>query len=235
MLMWRARGYNLKDNFPDVFKGTAIRELEDDGQGFEHAKPARVVEPNFQKMTTREAVAFESSPTPEQFKQAKEAVKAAAQPETVITGPRFGEPKRESDVMRPSRSEQGPTRTAKAEPATTQTVPAPIAASSPVEEPPVAPPSTKPEAPTVPPKPPKEAPPDTAETTRYEKLVKKLAKEGINHDKFMLVMFDFGLLDPKIEREDISAGHVGLDKLDEKAIDLASRNWPQVLEEIAKL
>ena len=46
----------------------------------------------------------------------------------------------------------------------------------------------------------------------------------------MLCMFDFGLLDPSIEREEISAGNVGLEKLDEKALDLAARNWKQVLE-----
>ena len=90
-------------------------------------------------------------------------------------------------------------------------------------------------APPKPPKPPKDAPPATDQATRYEKLVKKLAEEGINHDKFMLCMFDFGLLDPGVEREEISAGNVGLEKLDEKALDLAARNWKQVLEEIAKL
>ena len=50
MLMFRARGFNLRDNFGDVLKGCAIGEL-DDGEippGFENAKPAKVVEPSFQ-------------------------------------------------------------------------------------------------------------------------------------------------------------------------------------------
>jgi hypothetical protein len=46
MLMFRARGYNLRDNFGDILKGFQIGELVDD---FENAKQAsaRVVEPNF--------------------------------------------------------------------------------------------------------------------------------------------------------------------------------------------
>lgn len=48
MLMFRARGFNLRDNFSDVLKGLQIGELVDD-IGFEHAKSAigRIVEPNF--------------------------------------------------------------------------------------------------------------------------------------------------------------------------------------------
>jgi hypothetical protein len=44
MLMWRARGYALRDEFPDVLKGFPIRELVDE---FDGAKPAvgQVIEP----------------------------------------------------------------------------------------------------------------------------------------------------------------------------------------------
>jgi len=44
MLMWRARGYALRDEFPDVLKGFPIRELSDE---FDGAKPAvaQVIEP----------------------------------------------------------------------------------------------------------------------------------------------------------------------------------------------
>jgi hypothetical protein len=50
MLMFRARGYNLRDNFGDVLKGFQIGELVDD---FDNAKQAsaRVVEPNFSNGT----------------------------------------------------------------------------------------------------------------------------------------------------------------------------------------
>jgi len=50
MLMFRARSYNLRDNFSDVLKGIQIGELVDDGEnlpGFENAKEAKVVTPNF--------------------------------------------------------------------------------------------------------------------------------------------------------------------------------------------
>jgi hypothetical protein len=52
MLMFRARGYNLRDNFGDVLKGFQIGELVDD-PGFENARRAsgRVVEPNFSNGT----------------------------------------------------------------------------------------------------------------------------------------------------------------------------------------
>jgi hypothetical protein len=52
MLMWRARGYALRDEFPDVLKGFPIRELYDDeAAAFDQAKPAvgQVVEPHFSK------------------------------------------------------------------------------------------------------------------------------------------------------------------------------------------
>jgi hypothetical protein len=51
MLLFRARGFNLRDNFGDVLKGFQIGELvdEDGIAGFEHAKLARVVEPNFER------------------------------------------------------------------------------------------------------------------------------------------------------------------------------------------
>lgn len=51
MLMWRARGYGLRDEFPDVLKGFPIRELaDDDDAAFARARPAlgSVVEPRFQ-------------------------------------------------------------------------------------------------------------------------------------------------------------------------------------------
>lgn len=49
MLLFRARGFNLRDNFGDVLKGCAIGEL-DDGEvptGFDNAKEAKIVAPNF--------------------------------------------------------------------------------------------------------------------------------------------------------------------------------------------
>jgi hypothetical protein len=185
MLMWRARGYNLKDNFPDVFKGTAIRELEDEGQGFEHAKPAKVVEPNFAP----------------QFKEMKEAVNAAAPAE--------------SNVMRPSRSEVGPTRTTKAAPVTAEAVPVPTTASSPVEEPPVAPPPTKPAAPPQPPKPPKQAPPDV-----YDELRSRLDADKITDGQFVAVMADFGF-QPEPDG-----------RLSEKAIRTALKDWNSILSNL---
>lgn len=51
MLMFRARGFNLRDNFSDVLKGFTIGELVDEEsiEGFENAKlaSAKIVKPNF--------------------------------------------------------------------------------------------------------------------------------------------------------------------------------------------
>jgi hypothetical protein len=49
MLAWRARGYALRDEFPDILKGFPIAELNDDAD-FARPKQARgrVVEPQFE-------------------------------------------------------------------------------------------------------------------------------------------------------------------------------------------
>jgi len=56
MLMFRARGFNLRDNFADILKGFTIGELLDEESvaGFENAKTAsaKIVEPNFDKEPT---------------------------------------------------------------------------------------------------------------------------------------------------------------------------------------
>jgi hypothetical protein len=64
MLMFRARGFNLRDNFGDVLKGCSIAELSDDyngdlnQSGFTHARAANVVEPKYVR-EQREAAAGE--------------------------------------------------------------------------------------------------------------------------------------------------------------------------------
>jgi hypothetical protein len=59
MLLFRARGFNLRDNFGDVLKGFQIGELvdEDGVAGFEHARnaSAKVVEPRFDSQEERPA------------------------------------------------------------------------------------------------------------------------------------------------------------------------------------
>jgi hypothetical protein len=207
MLMARCKGYALKDNFADVLRGTAIRELEDDEPGFEHAKPAKVVEPNFQ-----------SPPTREQFTQAKEAVrsaKPASEPTMVDLKARANAdlehsmskaaPVQESNVMRPVRSETGPTTQA----------PEPTKAAEAVQQK-----AAQKDAALI---------PDTS--TLYGQLVKKLADEQITHTRFLLMMHDFGFLD-HFERSDISAGMVALERLTEKAMRAALSDWKTVKDNL---
>lgn len=157
---------------------TAIKEgsvtIEDQ---FPIEPAAKVVEPNFQ-----------TPPTREQFKEAKEAIKAAVP---------------EPNVMRPSRSEVGPSK---------PIPPDPIAAA-PVEAPE---PKTKPAAPTPPPpKPPKQAPPDV-----YDELRSRLDADKITDGQFIAVMADFGF----------QPGPDG--KLPEKAIRTALKDWNTVLSNV---
>jgi hypothetical protein len=206
MLMSKARTRNLKGNFPDVLRGTNIIS-EHEAEGFDQAKPAReakVVEPNFAP----------------QFKEVKEAVKnASPTPEPMKMDMRGRNIPAEDNVGRPSRSEVGPTRTAKAAPVTAEAVPVPTKASSPVEEPPVAPPGLKPQAPA------------TDEATPYWQLHKRLAEEKISHDRFLRVMWECNYL-PGVEPEDISAGMITLSKLPEKGIKAALFDWDFVLKNL---
>jgi len=73
MLLYRARGFNLRDNFGDVLKGCAIAEL-DDGEnlpGFENAKEAKIVAPSFDQTPAAPAPPVEMPPVmpPEQPKR----------------------------------------------------------------------------------------------------------------------------------------------------------------------
>jgi hypothetical protein len=90
MLMWRARGYALRDEFPDVLKGFFIAELDDEGTDFARAKQARarLVQPQFEHKSSRSesgaqaslfnaSAGVDSAPEqpsaqPEQTKQEKE-------------------------------------------------------------------------------------------------------------------------------------------------------------------
>jgi len=58
MLMWRARGYALRDEFSDVLKGFPIRELaNDEDAAFAGAKPLREVSSAFETATVLPAAA----------------------------------------------------------------------------------------------------------------------------------------------------------------------------------
>jgi hypothetical protein len=110
MLLFRARGFNLRDNFGDVLKGLSIGELVDDDAiaGFENAKATsgRVVEPNFDK--------------PAEERQASGAswIPAAAGATVGELPKRRGRPRKEETPAEPPKQEaQKPPETAQDVPA----------------------------------------------------------------------------------------------------------------------
>jgi hypothetical protein len=92
MLMWRARGYALRDEFPDVLKGFPIRELiddEDDEARFARAREAKVVEPNFGEAKNESKTP--AAPGPGTVEEKKATVKTPSG-----AGDLFPSPKRDS-------------------------------------------------------------------------------------------------------------------------------------------
>ena len=103
MLMWRARGYGLRDEFPDVLKGFPIRELsDDDDAAFARARHAvgNVVEPRFQ------SVAPPAPPPAEEPKRRGRSPKNPKEPEQ----PELPKPKDSlfSGLTSPQRAEPEP-------------------------------------------------------------------------------------------------------------------------------
>ena len=70
MLLYRARGFCLKDNFPDVLRGCSIGELNDEvPSGFQNAKPATVLNSVRAQIPQRQA---DPEPLPEAEAKAEE-------------------------------------------------------------------------------------------------------------------------------------------------------------------
>ncbi len=259
MLLFRSRGFNLRDNFGDVLKGCAIAELDDrfGEPGFAEAKQAegRVVEPNFAKaqppaeLPQGNGPGIELKPAPAKTEVAEPLKRGPGRPRKVegFTPEQIAEAKRTGEIAQDFMPAAAvPTSSPAAPP--TAAIPAaegvdvgsqryqgPKSGRSASPGAPAAPPETKPAAPEQKPpganeEPPRKAPPPTPDS-RYWELHKRLADEKISHDRFLLVMHDFGFLDG-VEREDISNGSIALSKLEEKGIRAALSDWATVTENL---
>jgi hypothetical protein len=71
---------------------------------------------------------------------------------------------------------------------------------------------------------------EPAKITPLLEVQKRLADEHIDHDRFLLVMHDFGMVD--CERAEISAGMVPLSAVNEKFLKTALSDWKSVLENL---
>jgi hypothetical protein len=59
---------------------------------------------------------------------------------------------------------------------------------------------------------------------------KRLADQGISHERFLLAMHSFGMVD--CDPADISAGHFPLSKVEEKYLRTALHDWQGVLDNL---
>ena len=209
MLMFRARGFNLRDNFPDVLRGFTIGELVDDESvaGFEHAKvaSAKLVEPR-----------FESAPG------------QAAPPEPAAEAEA---PRRRG---RPPKSEAPkPPETVSAPVPETVSAPVPETVSTPQADPAPAPePSTAP--PNVP-----ETSQGTlfgAQTQAIDlaglEIRHRLKSAKISEEIFLKLLLEYGYIN--CDPTEIVMGSFGIEKVEKKDLELVVRNWPQVLEQLNK-
>jgi hypothetical protein len=161
--------------------------------------------------------------------------------EPKVVEPNFSRPPEKTEVAEPLK--RGPGRPRKVEGFTPEQIaegkrtgqitedfmPTTAAPTAPI----VAPPAPLEPKPSAPPQPPPKGPqaPPAAPDSLYWKLHKRLAEEGINHDRFLVVMYDFGFLEG-VEREDISNGSITLSQLADKAIGAALADWKTVTENL---
>jgi hypothetical protein len=205
MLMFRARGYNLRDNFGDVLKGFQIGELVDD---FDNAKQAsgRVVEPNFPNGTPPPQPSAENQLPKAWQQQQGELIDLQAQK-------RHRRTKAEMEAERASTSSaQGARETA---PAASAAPPAPI---------------SHPE-PQTPPAAMQQAPPATAEPKPANgpvaEIFKRLAAEKISQEAFLILLNDLGLVDT--EQTSIELGHFTVGHVAPETLKMALDDWDNVL------
>jgi hypothetical protein len=71
---------------------------------------------------------------------------------------------------------------------------------------------------------------EPAKLTPLQEIQKRLADEHIDHDRFLLVMHDFGMVD--CERAEISAGMISLSAVNEKFLKAALSDWRAVIENL---
>jgi len=216
MLLFRARGFNLRDNFSDVLKGCAIAELDDrfGEPGFNEPKKAegRVVEPNFAKPETPELAGLSDGEVG--------IMQTAQIPQT--TRRRGRPPKQQQPVL-------------VSEP---ETKPVTVPPETPPGEPTIAP--SEPEAATrvntaaKAQSPPESAPAkQTGPSGPLFEIQKRLSDQSITHEGFLLAMHDFGMVE--CERAEISAGIISLSDIEEKFLKVALADWQTVLANLPEI
>jgi len=203
MLLYRARGFNLRDNFGDVLKGCAIAEL-DDGEnlpGFDNAKTAsaKIVEPN-----------FDQTPVVRSPEVAAPATGGEIGP-LPPKKPR-GRPPKVSPVEAPEPKPEP-------EPATKNEV-----AESKAETSPANTPVTQQKA--FP-----EQEPQSIDSPLAD-IRHRLKAARIPEDSFLQLLLDYGLIE--CEPGDITMGEITLEKVESKSLELALKNWSQVIKEMTE-
>jgi hypothetical protein len=218
MLLFRARGFNLRDGFGDILKGCAIAELDDrfGEPGFAEAKVAegKVVEPRFQ-------------PTPEMT-----PVKPPAELPGIIVN---AGPPEKTEIAEPVKRPRGRPRKEESQPAAPSDVSAAPTAKD--ETNPAAPPIRPPSPPQAPPAAPPVGMPSQSQpvnlTAAHTEILKRLDEDKMSRQGFLLRMhhYDFGAQ----TEEEIRAGKFTISDLTEEECAIALKNWAQLTAPLERL
>lgn len=182
MLMFRARGYNLRDNFGDVLKGFQIGELVDD---FDTARQVagRVVEPN---LPNGQAQPTATLPQPSTENQLPKAWQQQGDPADLQAQKRHRRTKAEMEAARAQ--ENAPD--AKSAPATAIAEPRTSLFPEQEKEPEAEPPVTNGPA---------------------GEVIKRLKAADISQERFLVLLSDIGAIsvqEPMIAQGHFTVGHV---------------------------
>jgi hypothetical protein len=200
MLMFRARGYNLRDNFGDVLKGFTIGELVDD---FDTARQVagRVVEPNLANGQAQQSATLPQPSAENQIPQAWQQ----SEPADLQAGKRH---RRTRAEMEAAKAQETPPA-ANVAPATGA-----VARTS------LFPESEKREEPTAP-----EEPPTT--NGPAGEVMKRLKAAGISQERFLVLLADVGAIE--VQEPAISQGHFTIGHVPEATLQMGLDDWENVL------
>jgi hypothetical protein len=201
MLMFRARGYNLRDNFGDVLKGFQIGELVDEFDAA-RAVAGRVVEPNLpngqaQPATLPQPSAENQLPKAWQQQQGESADLQAQK--------RHRRTKAEMEAARAQENApQANVATATGSPARTSLFPEPEKKEEP---------ATADEPPTT--------------NGPAGEIMKRLKAADISQERFLVLLADVGAIEAK--EPAISEGHYVIGHVEREVLMMALADWENVL------
>jgi hypothetical protein len=218
MLMFRARGYNLRDNFGDVLKGFQIGELLDD---FDAAKQiaGRVVEPNLPNGQAQQQPATLRQPSAEN-QLPKAWQQQQNEPVDLQAGKRHRRTKAEMEATRQENAPNAPSAPM-SQPAQ-QTQPAANVATAT---------GTQARTSLFPEPEKKDEPPAQADVPTTNgpagEIMKRLKAADISQERFLVLLSDVGAID--VKEPAIAEGHFVIGHVEREVLMMALADWENVL------